>query len=200
MSETTPIPVVFDCTVFAQALINPKGPAGGKKNDDKDIVVVTYSSINTNDFEKYGECVMGSRGSLVVEMEQNIQLYAKSRSTAVSVTSGTSGPALAASGSTADAVKVVSGAASGGAGPVSKGYREEMEHFAYCIRMWDQMPKNERPKPRCEGRVAMGDAIIALTSNLAMKHRQRIEFKPEWFDPQSSDVPDAENKAESITA
>jgi predicted nucleic acid-binding protein len=28
MSEATPIPVVFDCTVFAQALINPKGPAG----------------------------------------------------------------------------------------------------------------------------------------------------------------------------
>lgn len=26
---TAPIPVVFDCTVFTQALINPKGPAGG---------------------------------------------------------------------------------------------------------------------------------------------------------------------------
>lgn len=28
MSEPAPIPVVFDCGVFAQALMNPKGPAG----------------------------------------------------------------------------------------------------------------------------------------------------------------------------
>ncbi|MEX0776409.1 MAG: putative toxin-antitoxin system toxin component, PIN family [Phycisphaeraceae bacterium] len=28
MTPTVPIPAVFDCTVFAQALINPKGPAG----------------------------------------------------------------------------------------------------------------------------------------------------------------------------
>jgi predicted dehydrogenase len=35
-----------------------------------DIVVVTYSSISTNGFEKYGECVMGTRGTLIVEEEQ----------------------------------------------------------------------------------------------------------------------------------
>src|SRR5438046_2075488 len=29
-----------------------------------DVVVVNYSSISTNDFEKYGECVMGPRGTL----------------------------------------------------------------------------------------------------------------------------------------
>jgi putative PIN family toxin of toxin-antitoxin system len=28
MSESPPLPVVFDCNVFAQALINPRGPAG----------------------------------------------------------------------------------------------------------------------------------------------------------------------------
>lgn len=28
MSEQPPIPAVFDCTLFAQALINPRGPAG----------------------------------------------------------------------------------------------------------------------------------------------------------------------------
>ena len=44
------------------------------------------------------------------------------------------------------------------------------------------------------------DAIIALTSNLAMKHHQRIEFKPGWFNPDVSDVPDAEMKVEGITA
>ncbi len=173
----------------------------GKVNDPNSRVIVTYSSVNTNDFEKYGECIMGSKGTLVVELEQNIQLYAgSSRSTTVSVTSSGGKPALATSGSTSDAVRVVSGAASGGGGPVSKGYREEMEHFAYCIRMWKQgATKSERPLPKCHGTVAMADAIIALTSNLAMRHQQRIEFKKEWFDPKSPQVPDAENKVEVVS-
>ena len=31
-----------------------------------DHVVVTYSSFNTNSFEEYGECVMGSRGTMII--------------------------------------------------------------------------------------------------------------------------------------
>src|SRR5208283_4187926 len=46
-----------------------------KIHDKDDIVVVTYSSISTNSFEKYGECVMGSRATLVVEEEQTVMLY-----------------------------------------------------------------------------------------------------------------------------
>jgi hypothetical protein len=44
----------------------------------------------------------------------------------------------------------------------------------------------------------MADAIIALTSNLAMRRHQRIEFKPEWFDAASADVPDPEMKPEIL--
>jgi hypothetical protein len=66
--------------------------------------------------------------------------------------------------------------------------------------MWNQgMSKSDRPMPRCHGTVAMADAIIALTSNLAMKHQKRIEFQKEWFEPKSTDVPDGENKPEVIT-
>src|SRR5262249_43396839 len=43
--------------------------------DKEDIVVVTYSSINTNAFEGYGECVMGNRGTLIVHEEQTAMLY-----------------------------------------------------------------------------------------------------------------------------
>ena len=52
----------------------------------------------------------------------------------------------------------------------------------------------------------MADAIIALTSNIAMHGTKkapgprRIEFKPEWFEAGSAEVPDAENKVEIITA
>jgi hypothetical protein len=118
-------------------------------------------------------------------------------------TAGAGKPALDSSGSAnpAERSPTAAGPAGSGSAPVSRGYREEMEHFAYCIRMWDQgLSRQDRPLPRCHGRVAMADAIIALTSNLAMHRRQRIEFKPEWFDAGSTEVPDAEMKPELITA
>jgi hypothetical protein len=36
----------------------------------------------------------------------------------------------------------------------------------------------------------MADAIMALTANMAMKYKRRIEFKPEWFDPDSPANPE----------
>ena len=187
---------------------HPKGV--NKGTDTKDVVIVTYSSVNTNGFEKYGECLMGSRGTMVVEAETDVYLYkegtpgkaaeADSKKTAVSVTTAPGGkPAIEASstwgGPSASAVKADGGAS----GPVSRGYREEMEHFAYCIRKWDKAKgyavkpdgKYEQDLPRCHGEVAMADAILALTANLAMKHRARIEFQPEWFDSASAANPEA---------
>src|SRR5207253_8191928 len=43
-----------------------------KDKDDK--VIVTYSSISTNSLEPYGECVMGSRASMLVENEASVML------------------------------------------------------------------------------------------------------------------------------
>lgn len=171
--------------------------------DKNDIVVVTYSSINTNAFEPYGECLMGTRGSMVVEMEQNVMLYPErgGRSMAVSVGSAGGGQAALESAGSGPAVVRAqdTGMMSMGKRPVSRGYTEEMDHFAYCIRMRDQgSSKDDRPQPRCHGKVAMADAIIALTSNQAMKKRQRIEFSPTWFDPASKDVPDADMKPEIV--
>jgi predicted dehydrogenase len=169
-----------------------------------DIVVVTYSSINTNSFEPYGECLMGSRGSMVVEAEQSVMLYPErgGRSTVVTVSTTGGQTALDSSGSGPAAIQAQdAGQQALGRGPLSRGYREEMEHFAYCIRMWDQgSSKGDRPKPRCHGKVAMADAIIALTANQAMKKQLRIEFRPEWFDSTSNEVPDADMKPEIITA
>jgi predicted dehydrogenase len=172
--------------------------------DKDDVVVVTYSSINTNAMEGYGECIMGNKGSLIVHQEQDIMLYpergAASRSTSVSVTAGGGGPVLdtSASGPPGAAAAAI-GQAAMGSGPPSKGYREEMEHFAYCVRMWQEgASKQDRPLPRCHGRVAMADAIIALSANLAMKRRQRIEFKKEWFDAESKEVPDGEMVVEAV--
>ena len=68
-------------------------------------------------------------------------------------------------------------ASASAAGPVSRGYREEMEDFAFCVRQWDPKvgytDKSKRWLPLCHGEVAMVDAIIALTANQAMRKRQR---------------------------
>jgi hypothetical protein len=36
----------------------------------------------------------------------------------------------------------------------------------------------------------MGDAILALTANMAARQGKRIEFKKEWFDIRSDETPE----------
>jgi predicted dehydrogenase len=178
-------------------------PEHTKVKDKDDLVIVTYSSISTNNFETYGECVMGTKGTLMVEQEEQVMFFPiAGRST--SVTASASGKTATDSSATwapgAAKEREKAGQAVLG-GPVSRGYREEMEHFAYCVRMWEDknMAKADRPRPRCDGRVAMGDAIVALTANIAMRgtkamnHQpQRIVFEKDWFNPDKPAVPDGE--------
>jgi hypothetical protein len=63
-----------------------------------------------------------------------------------------------------------------------------MEHWAWCIR--NPSPDNQ---PRCKPEVAIADAVIALTSNIALakpEARGRIDFKPEWFDIFNDETPE----------
>jgi len=76
-------------------------------------------------------------------------------------------------------------AASGSGEAVSRGYAEEMEHWAWCLR--NPAPENQ---PRCHPKVALGDAVIALVTNMAARQGRRIEFKESWFDPHSDDTPE----------
>jgi predicted dehydrogenase len=185
--------------------------------DKNNLVIVTYSSISTNQFENYGECVMGTHGTMVVERESNVMLYTEKdpnkaqagepKSMAVTVTTTAGGKAALESSSTwgpgGGGPTAAGGPAPAGAGgPVSRGYREEMEDFAYCVRLWDAKNgyakkdgKYEQRLPHCHGEVAMADAIIALTANLSMKRRERIEFKPDWFESDKiTEVPDGDTK------
>lgn len=146
-------------------------------------IVVTYSSINGNDFGGYGEVVMGTKGTLILEREKDVMLYKRSETeTKISVKSGSGGPVM-------DTYETGGGyaAVAETALPtdVSRGYREEIEHWAWCI-------KNPDPEhlPKCHPKVALADAVIALTSNVAMKENRRIEFKKEWFDIESDETPD----------
>jgi len=78
-------------------------------------------------------------------------------------------------------------------GPISRGYTEEIEHWAYCIRNFKPENLNDKEnklRPKCHPEVAMADAIIALTTNIAIKEKRRIDFKPEWFDINSDETPE----------
>ena len=74
----------------------------------------------------------------------------------------------------------------------SRGYREEQEHLAWLIRNVGAPDGNPEHLPRCHGKVALGDAVVTLVSNLAMAKKKRIEFKKEWFDPDSDSAPEKE--------
>jgi predicted dehydrogenase len=173
-----------------------------------DVVVVTYSSISTNGFERYGECVMGSKGTMIVEMEQDVMVYPVSgRNTSVVVTRGPAGqPALDTSSTGPGDVTAAQaqGQRALGTGIVSRGYREEMEHLAWIIRMRNEGMSRDREdmKPRCHGRAAMADAIIALTANQAMRCQRRVEFDPRWFevnrDPAQDVYPDWDPQTETL--
>ena len=126
------------------------------------------------------------------------------RGTGVTVTTTGGRPALDASSSTdpGDRRAAEAGLGAVGIAPPSRGYREEMEHLAYCIRNRDQgtAADRERFQPRCGGRQAMADAIIALTANKAMSDptNKRIVFQDDWFDPTKDAVPPVNLNVETV--
>lgn len=150
-------------------------------------IVVTYSSIMGNGWGGYGETVMGSKGTLLLEREQEVLLFKTSdTSTKVGVKDDKGGPTLdtQASGKGPSLAK-----AAIESGPVSRGYTEEIEHWAWCIR-------NDAPdQPRCRAEVALGDAVIALTSNVAIDNAFHgkggyIAFEESWYDINDDATPD----------
>jgi predicted dehydrogenase len=163
-------------------------PAPGYDDDKNKKIVVTYSSINGNGFGGYGEVVLGTKGTLILEQEQDVMLYKDAaKDTRVTVAKAKDGtPTLDTTESGAGG-PVAAGKAGSDAAP-SRGYTEEMEHWAWCIR--NPAPENQ---PRCKPEVAIADAVIALVSNIALANPEtqaRIHFKPEWFDIASDETPE----------
>jgi len=148
-------------------------------------VGVQYASINGNGFGGYGETVLGTQGTLILERETEALLF-KTSATDKKIKVGRGGGKLqidlAADGDEESAA--VGRLASV---EVERGYAEQLEHWAWCIR--NPAPENQ---PRCHPQVALTDAVIALTSNLAARREKRIEFDPAWFDPESDETPEGE--------
>lgn len=181
----------FDVGYYNKAQDYPpkgKGVAGYTQDPNKKICV-TYSTINGNGFGGYGEVVMGTKGTIVLDREKELMLYKDSdTSSKVSVKGDKGGFTLDTQASGNNAAANVAKAAAGA--DVSRGYTEEIEHWAWCIR--NPAPEN---KPKCYPEVAMADAVIALTTNVAIAKGNRgeagyIKFEDSWFERDSDETPD----------
>ena len=170
---------VFCIIEFPAPGYDPNDPIASKKK-----IGVTYSSINGNGFGGYGEVVMGTKGTLLLEREQEALLFKEAETeTKVGVSKGAKGPALDTQASGGQSAAVGKMATQ----EVSRGYTEEIEHFAWCVR--NPAPEN---KPRCYPEVAMGDAIIALAANMAVRNAENgfVKFNPDWFKVESDETPE----------
>ncbi|MHC4405534.1 MAG: Gfo/Idh/MocA family protein, partial [Planctomycetota bacterium] len=158
-------------------------------------ISVAYASINGNGFGGYGETVLGTDGTLILAQETDAMLYQ---------TAWTDKPVKIVSGGKDRPAKVellkpeekvdAESAAIGklAVQPVGRGYTEEIEHWAWCVR--NQAPENQ---PRCSPKVALADAVIALVTNITARGTDkypagfgRIGFRKEWFDPDDDALPE----------
>ncbi len=163
------------------------------REDPNKKIVVTYSSINGNDFGGYGEIVMGTKGTLVLDREQEVMLNTKAdAATSIKVKDEKGGPALDTTESGGGGGALAKAASTG---PVSRGYTEEIEHWAWCIRNPD--PAN---RPRCHPEVALSDAVIALTTRAAINNSAQgksgyVVFDDDWYNLESDATPDGSDVA-----
>jgi predicted dehydrogenase len=168
---------VFCIIDFPAPGYDPKDPFKERKK-----IGVQYASINGNGFGGYGEIVYGTEGTIIIEREQEWGYYPRDSSTGSKVTVS-KGQASALDTQASGPMATV--AAAGSAEKVSRGYREEIEHWAWCLRHPD--PANQ---PRCTPEVALGDAVIALVANQSARECRRIDFQGEWFDINRDETPE----------
>jgi predicted dehydrogenase len=157
-----------------------KSEAGKKRK-----ICVQYSTINGNGFGGYGEIVYGTDGTLILSMENDSQLFRSGDSASkvsakadAALDTQSSGPAQTA-------------VAAGPAADVSRGYAEQLQHWAWCIRV---NPENKDPllQPRCNPKVALVDSVIALVTNIAGDKGESVTFNEAWFDPMDDATPETD--------
>ncbi|MGL6227467.1 MAG: Gfo/Idh/MocA family oxidoreductase [Thermoguttaceae bacterium] len=158
---------------------DPNSAIGKKRK-----ICVQYSTINGNGFGGYGEIVFGTDGTMILEKEADLQLMQSESANKIALKSE-AGPTLDTQ-SSGPAQKAVGG---GPKADVSRGYKEELEHWAWCIRV---NPNNadKSLQPRCYPKVALCDAVIALGTNIAADSGKSLQFQENWFDINSDDTPE----------
>jgi predicted dehydrogenase len=170
-----------------------KGPQKTRKK-----VGLQYDLIVGNEFDGYGETVLGKVGSLVLDREQVGLLYRTSdtdKKTRVTLparkdAAGKPLPEKIVLDVPKDAPRAgdeesaaIGQMAMFGTDP---GFVAELEHWAFCVR-------NPESKPRCDALTGLAATVVAAAAVQAVKTGKRIDFQKEWFDPKSDAAPDAKD-------
>ncbi|MBN1910177.1 MAG: Gfo/Idh/MocA family oxidoreductase [Pirellulales bacterium] len=165
---------------------DPDDPEGAKKK-----ITVAYASINGNGFGGYGETVFGTKGTMLLETEKDGLLFLGSKvddKTRVVENKDKETkdhqPCTLVADAKGDPISAAVGTQGLGT-DISRGYTEELEHWAWCI-----LHPESKNLPHCRPEVALADAVIALTTNQAARDGSRIEFDPDWFKVESNKTPE----------
>lgn len=158
-------------------------------------ITVSYASVNGNGWGGYGETVFGTNGTLLLEREKEAMLFKTHWVDDKTLVKGSLGDASLEKLEPSDKPGAVEQEVSASvgfhatSGDISRGYTEEIEHWASCIRE-NPEAKDDGPLPHCHPKVAMADAVIALTTNMAARGPGRMDFDKRWFDVDSDETPE----------
>ena len=188
-------PIDRDADDHIHCVFDYAGP-GYDKDDElgkQRKITVAYSSINGNGFGGFGETIFGTKGTVVIDGEKVTMLYrgaAVNDKIKIGKKKASDGSESLDIGRSADGDPLSAAIGLQATfGEISRGYCEQIEHWAYCIR---ENPKADHSQamPRCYPEVAIADAVIALTTNIAAKRGETVAFDMAWFDPKSDATPE----------
>ena len=172
--------------------------------DDKDIppkarkkIALQFDVILGNEFDGYGETILGRQGSLVLENEQKAMLFHTS-----DVNKSLRIVEKKVAGKDAKSVPAIEVPKDGKADEESQaygrlalqgadaGFAAELEHWASCCKP-PADKANLALKPRCDAEAGLYTTVLTVAALKAVKSETRVDFKPEWFDLKSDETPDS---------
>lgn len=168
----------------------PTSGIPGHDEDSQKTISLVYSASNGTTPGGFGEKILGTGGTLQMQGETEGLLFKGSLSTPLTVdtklpiTQAT--PLISNSGKQPPEAGLVQAV---GTDFPSRGYREALEHWAWCIRH----PAREN-QPRCGPAEALRTAVLALVCSQAIRRGPLggsvVQFQPEWFDVDNDRTPE----------
>ncbi len=171
--------------------------------DDKEIppkarkkIALQFDLIIGNEFDGYGETVLGRQGSLVLENEQKAMLFHTSdvdkilriveKKDAGKDAKGVPAIEVPKDGKADEESQALGRLALQGA---DAGFATELEHWAFCCKPPAE-GKASLAKPRCDAEAGLYATVLTVAAAKAVKLETRVDFKNEWFDVKSDETPD----------
>jgi predicted dehydrogenase len=162
-----------------------KGPQKTRKK-----IGLQYDLIVGNEFDLYGETILGTHGSLILESEKRGMLFhmadTDKRVRVLPKKDEKSWPLLeipkdGGRGGDEESESIGQLALSG----IDSGLTAELEHWAVC-----SLSPDAKSKPRCDGETALATTVMAVAATKAIELGTRVNFEDAWFDAEKKETPD----------